>query len=44
MHYYASGYHYAAKRQRRHAEPVLASAPPKESARPADANALVPAE
>jgi soluble lytic murein transglycosylase-like protein len=44
MHYYASGYYYAAKRQRRHAEPVLANAPPKESARPpADANALVPA-
>jgi soluble lytic murein transglycosylase-like protein len=33
--YYASGYYYAAKRQRfehrRHAEPVIASAPPKEA-------------
>src|SRR4051812_30010932 len=38
MHYYASGYYYAAKRQRlerhRHPEPVLARAPPKEDARP----------
>jgi soluble lytic murein transglycosylase-like protein len=40
MHYYASGYYYAAKRQRRHAEPVLVSAQRKS---PADANALVPA-
>jgi len=42
MHYYASGYYQAAKRQRhaRHAEPVLASAPPKEAGgMPADANA-----
>jgi soluble lytic murein transglycosylase-like protein len=40
MHYYASGYYQAAKRQRlahgRHAEPVLASVPPKGLA---DANA-----
>jgi soluble lytic murein transglycosylase-like protein len=40
MHYYASGYYYAAKRQRlthgRHGDPVLASAPQKD---PADANA-----
>jgi soluble lytic murein transglycosylase-like protein len=48
VHYYASGYYYAAKRQRLerawHPEPVLASAPPKVAARPlADANALVPA-
>ena len=39
MHYYASGYYYAAKHQRlehlRH--PVLASAPPKEVAKPAEA-------
>src|SRR3954453_1562702 len=39
MHYYASGYYYAAKRQRlerhRHSEPVLARAPPEEDARPA---------
>jgi soluble lytic murein transglycosylase-like protein len=45
MHYYASGYYGAAKRQRlahaRHAEPLLAGFPPKG---PADANALqVPA-
>jgi soluble lytic murein transglycosylase-like protein len=37
VHYYASGYYYAAKRQRlghiRHPEPVLASAPPKEAAK-----------
>ena len=44
MHYYASGYYEAAKRHRReharHAEPVLASAPPKEADKgPADANA-----
>jgi len=44
MHYYASGYYGAAKRQRlqhgRHREPVLASAPPKEAERNAvDANA-----
>ena len=41
MHYYASGYYQAAKRQRLgHAEPVLASAPPAEAAKnPADANA-----
>jgi soluble lytic murein transglycosylase-like protein len=44
MHYYASGYYAAAKRQRlqhiRHAEPVLASAPPKEADKgPADAHA-----
>jgi soluble lytic murein transglycosylase-like protein len=48
VHYYASGYYYAAKRQRPerawHPEPVLASAPPKTAATtPADANALVPA-
>jgi soluble lytic murein transglycosylase-like protein len=40
MHYYASGYYYAAKRQRleqvRHPEPVLASAPPKGAVRPAE--------
>jgi soluble lytic murein transglycosylase-like protein len=44
MHYYASGYYAAAKRQRleriRHPEPVLASAPPQEvDKNPADANA-----
>ena len=44
MHYYASGYYGAAKRQRlahgRHAEPVPASAPPKEAGKsPADTNA-----
>jgi soluble lytic murein transglycosylase-like protein len=43
--YYASGYYYAAKRQRldriRPSEPVLASAPPKVVVKsPADANAL----
>jgi len=41
--YYASGYYYAAKRQRlqRPAEPVLAGVPPKVVIRmPADANAL----
>jgi soluble lytic murein transglycosylase-like protein len=42
--YYASGYYWAAKRQRlahgRHPEPVLASAPPKDTDKsPADANA-----
>ena len=40
VHYYASGYYYAAKRQRHehagHSEPVLASAPRKS---PVDANA-----
>src|ERR1700730_8409534 len=44
VHYYASGYYQVAKRQRhehvRHAEPVLASAPPKEADKgPADAHA-----
>src|ERR1700736_3127582 len=44
MHYYASGYYQAAKRQRlervRHPEPVLASAPRKEADKgPADAHA-----
>jgi soluble lytic murein transglycosylase-like protein len=42
MHYYASGYYYAAKRQRleRRPEPVLASAPPKEAAKnPTDTKA-----
>ena len=44
MHYYASGYYQAAKRERlghgRHAVPVLASAPPKGAYNsPADANA-----
>src|SRR6266702_2892359 len=37
MHYYASGYYYAAKRQRvargRHAEPMFADAPPKDAGR-----------
>jgi soluble lytic murein transglycosylase-like protein len=41
MHYYASGYYYAAKHQRldrpRHPAPVLASAPPKEAIGPAEA-------
>jgi soluble lytic murein transglycosylase-like protein len=39
MHYYASGYYYAAKRQRleRHPAPVLASAPLKEAVKPAEA-------
>jgi soluble lytic murein transglycosylase-like protein len=46
MHYYASGYYEAAKRQRlahpRHPEPVLASAPPKEADKsPVDAKAQV---
>jgi soluble lytic murein transglycosylase-like protein len=46
MHYYASGYYYAAKRQRLvhgcHGDPVLASVPKKD---PADANAQqVPAQ
>jgi soluble lytic murein transglycosylase-like protein len=45
MAYYASGYYYAAKRQRlehiRHSEPVLAGAPRRAAARnAADANAL----
>jgi soluble lytic murein transglycosylase-like protein len=49
MHYYASGYYYAAKRQRlgraRHGEPVLASAPQNQVAKPsADANTQLPAE
>jgi soluble lytic murein transglycosylase-like protein len=49
MHYYASGYYGAAKRQRlahtRHSEPVLAGAPPKVDKNPADANAQqVPAK
>jgi soluble lytic murein transglycosylase-like protein len=53
MHYYASGYYYAAKRQRaRHGEPVLASAPQKLASapqkegatRPDNANAQVPVE
>jgi soluble lytic murein transglycosylase-like protein len=44
MHYYASGYYHAAKRERlahgRHAVPVLASAPPKGAYNsPVDANA-----
>jgi soluble lytic murein transglycosylase-like protein len=43
MHYYASGYYGAAKRQRlahaRHSEPVLAGAPRKVDKNPADANA-----
>jgi soluble lytic murein transglycosylase-like protein len=42
MHYYASGYYYAAKRQRlerrNHPAPVLASAPPKEAVSPAEAD------
>jgi soluble lytic murein transglycosylase-like protein len=47
MHYYASGYYAAAKRQRhehvRHPEPQLASAPLNGAAKgPADANAQVP--
>jgi soluble lytic murein transglycosylase-like protein len=39
MHYYASGYYYAAKRRRleRRPEPVLASVPPKEAVKPAEA-------
>ena len=41
VHYYASGYYYAAKRQRiahvRHREPILASAPPKEGSSDASA-------
>jgi hypothetical protein len=45
MAYYASGYYYAAKRQRLarigHSEPMLASAPPKAALKnAADANAL----
>ena len=44
MHYYASGYYEAAKRQRvahvKHPEPALASAPPKDASKnPVDANA-----
>ncbi len=43
MHYYASGYYQVAKRQRlerlKHPEPVVASAPPKEAAKPAEAGA-----
>jgi len=44
VHYYASGYYYAAKRQRlarlRHLEPVLLSVPPNEAyTSPADAHA-----
>ena len=42
MHYYASGYYHAAKRQRleRYGHPALASAPPKPAAKsPADAKA-----
>jgi len=44
MHYYASGYYYAAKHQRpersRHPAPMLASAPPKEASKsPADGKA-----
>jgi soluble lytic murein transglycosylase-like protein len=46
--YYASGYYYAAKRQRvehrRHAEPVIASAPPKELAPAAEATEQAPAK
>src|SRR5438477_10175705 len=42
VHLYARGYYYAAKRQRlerpRHAAPVLASAPPKEPFKPAEAS------
>jgi soluble lytic murein transglycosylase-like protein len=41
MHYYASGYYQAAKRQRlthsRHNEPAMASAPPKNDAKPEEA-------
>ena len=41
IHYYASGYYYAAKHQRlersRHPKPMLASAPPKEAAKPVEA-------
>jgi soluble lytic murein transglycosylase-like protein len=49
MRYYASGYYYAAKRQRQERPlqivPVLASGgPPKIIARPADVNALQPPE
>jgi soluble lytic murein transglycosylase-like protein len=50
MHYYASGYYEAAKRQRlahiRHSEPMLGSAPPKQADNsPADAKAeQVPAK
>jgi hypothetical protein len=48
MHYYASGYYHAAKRQRlehaTHPEPGLARAPPKEDARPAEAAVAEPKE
>jgi hypothetical protein len=48
MHYYASGYYYAAKRQRLerpgHPEPVLASAPPKDDAKPAEQAPAAPQE
>ena len=39
MHYYTSGYYYAAKRQRleRRPAPLLASVPPKEAIGPAEA-------
>jgi soluble lytic murein transglycosylase-like protein len=47
VHYYASGYYYAAKRQRlehlKHAKAVMASAPPKGLAKPAEA-AKTPAD
>jgi len=47
MHYYASGYYYAAKRQRleriRHSEPVLARAPQKQAVTPVEA-AKTPAD
>src|SRR5450432_2321401 len=40
VHYYASGYYQVAKAQRierlRHAEPVLASAPPRDAVKPAE--------
>jgi hypothetical protein len=46
MHYYASGYYYAAKHQRlealKHPEPVLAVAPPKDDVKPAEAAAAEP--
>src|SRR6478736_4966848 len=40
IRYFANGYYYVAKRQRleRRPEPVLASAPPKEAAKPAEAS------
>ena len=47
VHYYASGYYYAAKQQRlehlKQAKALMASAPPKELARPAEA-AKTPAD